>query len=159
MPRYNPAPGWPAGPAGWLPPRGWRPEPGWAPAPHGWPLVVPSDGELVEDPASSKRRDRELREWTAAATDRYEVESVAPSYSRPDPLRTGSRRPLNSMSRLALVLSVLVAPVGLLLAVIALARLDPAEERGRAWAVAALVIALPVTLVWWGVFRAATSGS
>lgn len=159
MPRYNPAPGWPAGPAGWLPPRGWRPQPEWAPAPDGWQLVLPSDGELVEDPASGKRRDQEVREWTAATADRYEVVSVAPSYGRPDPVRVGSRRPLNSLSRTALILGVLVAPVGLVLSVFALLKVNPARERGRAWAVAGLLIALPVTLFWWGILQATTSGS
>lgn len=42
--RFNPAPGWPAPPEGWLPPEGWQPDPAWPPAPEGWPLTV-EDGE------------------------------------------------------------------------------------------------------------------
>jgi hypothetical protein len=38
--RFNPAPGWPAPPAGWLPPDGWRPDPAWPAAPAGWQLLI-----------------------------------------------------------------------------------------------------------------------
>jgi len=38
--RFNPAPGWPTAPEGWLPPAGWVPDPSWPAAPEGWPLVV-----------------------------------------------------------------------------------------------------------------------
>lgn len=38
--RFNPAPGWPVPPEGWLPPEGWTPDPSWPPAPEGWPFVV-----------------------------------------------------------------------------------------------------------------------
>jgi putative oligomerization/nucleic acid binding protein len=40
MQRFNPAPGWPAAPAGWLPASDWRPDASWPPAPPGWSLVV-----------------------------------------------------------------------------------------------------------------------
>lgn len=46
-PRFNPAPGWPGAPDGWLPYEGWAPDPTWPPAPEGWQLVVddqPSSG-------------------------------------------------------------------------------------------------------------------
>jgi hypothetical protein len=38
--RYNPAPGWPSAPEGWVPPEGWQPDPSWPPAPPGWQYVV-----------------------------------------------------------------------------------------------------------------------
>ncbi len=145
MPRYNPAPGWPAGPEGWLPPRGWQPDTGWTPAPDGWPLVVPGEGELGVEPTG-----RQQRAWAEQAGSRWEVVSVAPSYGRPDPVTTGSRRPLSRLGRAALVLGVLSVvawPVGLVVSVFALVRIDPARERGRAWAVAGLVI----TVVLWGI--------
>ena len=41
--RFNPAPGWPEAPEGWLPPQGWNPDPSWPPAPEGWELVVDVD--------------------------------------------------------------------------------------------------------------------
>jgi hypothetical protein len=38
--RYNPPPGWPPAPEGFIPPPGWEPDPSWPPAPPGWQLVV-----------------------------------------------------------------------------------------------------------------------
>ena len=38
--RFNPAPGWPAPPAGFVPPPHWQPDPSWPPAPPGWQLWV-----------------------------------------------------------------------------------------------------------------------
>lgn len=38
--RFNPAPGWPSAPEGWVPPPGWQPDPAWPPAPPGWQIVV-----------------------------------------------------------------------------------------------------------------------
>ena len=37
---FNPPPGWPAPPAGWVPPPGWQPDPAWPPAPPGWQFWV-----------------------------------------------------------------------------------------------------------------------
>ena len=36
MVRFNPPPGWPPVPEGWLPPQGWAPDPAWPDAPPGW---------------------------------------------------------------------------------------------------------------------------
>jgi hypothetical protein len=41
---FNPAPGWPAPPAGWAPPPGWQPDPTWPPAPPNWRFWLPIDG-------------------------------------------------------------------------------------------------------------------
>ncbi|MEU8664110.1 PH domain-containing protein [Actinoplanes philippinensis] len=38
--KFNPPPGWPEAPGGWLPAEGWQPDPSWPPAPPGWQLVV-----------------------------------------------------------------------------------------------------------------------
>jgi RDD family len=38
--RFNPAPGWPPAPPGFVPPPGWRPDPSWPPAPPGWRFWV-----------------------------------------------------------------------------------------------------------------------
>jgi Domain of unknown function (DUF4190)/Septum formation len=46
--RFNPAPGWPPPPPGFMPPPHWQPDPSWPPAPPGWQLWV-DDG--VPDPA------------------------------------------------------------------------------------------------------------
>lgn len=42
--RFNPAPGWPAPPPGWMPPPGWAPDPRWPPAPPGWCFWVAETG-------------------------------------------------------------------------------------------------------------------
>ena len=41
--RFNPPPGWPPAPAGFVPPQGWQPDPSWPPPPPGWQLWVPDD--------------------------------------------------------------------------------------------------------------------
>ena len=35
-PRFNPPPGWPPAPAGWVAPPGWQPDPSWPEPPRGW---------------------------------------------------------------------------------------------------------------------------
>jgi len=40
--KFNPPPGWPAQPEGWVPPPGWIPDPSWPPAPPGWQFWVPA---------------------------------------------------------------------------------------------------------------------
>ncbi len=41
--RFNPPPGWPPPPAGFVPPPGWQPDPSWPPPPPGWQLWIPDD--------------------------------------------------------------------------------------------------------------------
>ncbi len=38
--KFNPPPGWPPPPAGWVPPEGWQPDPSWPVPPAGWPLWI-----------------------------------------------------------------------------------------------------------------------
>ncbi|MDP3631014.1 MAG: DUF4041 domain-containing protein, partial [Actinomycetota bacterium] len=38
---FNPPPGWPKPPDGWVPPRGWTPDPAWPDPPEGWQLWLP----------------------------------------------------------------------------------------------------------------------
>jgi uncharacterized membrane protein YhaH (DUF805 family) len=38
--RFNPPPGWPPPPEGFVPPPGWQPDPSWPPPPPGWRLWV-----------------------------------------------------------------------------------------------------------------------
>lgn len=42
-PIFNPPPGWPKPPEGWVPPRGWTPDPAWPPPPPGWQLWISVD--------------------------------------------------------------------------------------------------------------------
>ncbi|MBO0832484.1 MAG: DUF4190 domain-containing protein [Actinobacteria bacterium] len=41
--RFNPPPGWPTPPEGFVPDAGWRPDPGWPPAPPDWQFWVPDE--------------------------------------------------------------------------------------------------------------------
>lgn len=51
--RFNPPPGWPPVPEGWVPPDGWLPDPSWPAAPYGWPLWVDdASGPPVSPPSS-----------------------------------------------------------------------------------------------------------
>ncbi len=45
---FNPPPGWPKPPRGWVPPSGWAPDPAWPPAPTGWNLWI-GEGEDAVD--------------------------------------------------------------------------------------------------------------
>ena len=38
--RFNPPPGWPPAPPGWVPPPGWQPDPSWPDPPPGWNLWI-----------------------------------------------------------------------------------------------------------------------
>jgi len=40
---FNPPPGWPKPPDGWVPPKGWTPDPAWPDPPDGWKLWLPRD--------------------------------------------------------------------------------------------------------------------
>ncbi len=42
--RFNPAPGWPPPPPGFVPPPHWQPDPSWPPAPPGWLWLWLDDG-------------------------------------------------------------------------------------------------------------------
>jgi hypothetical protein len=52
MLRFNPPPGWPAAPNGWVPDPSWRPDPSWPPAPDGWQWMV-----TVPDPVAQTDSD------------------------------------------------------------------------------------------------------
>jgi hypothetical protein len=41
---FNPPPGWPSPPRGWVPPAGWTPDPSWPAAPDGWALWLHESG-------------------------------------------------------------------------------------------------------------------
>lgn len=43
---FNPPPGWPKPPSGWVPPKGWAPDPSWPLPPPGWQLWIGTDGDL-----------------------------------------------------------------------------------------------------------------
>ncbi|MEV1131931.1 DUF4041 domain-containing protein [Agromyces sp. NPDC049794] len=45
---FNPPPGWPKPPAGWVPPAGWTPDPNWPEPPVGWQLWLQPGGPSLE---------------------------------------------------------------------------------------------------------------
>ena len=53
---FNPPPGWPKPPKGWMPPKGWKPDPGWPEPPPGWqlwikdPVAVDRPNEVLHPP-------------------------------------------------------------------------------------------------------------
>lgn len=47
---FNPPPGWPRPPTGWVPPRGWTPDPSWPAPPENWQLWIPADVAIVPPP-------------------------------------------------------------------------------------------------------------
>lgn len=50
---FNPPPGWPKPPDGWVPPKGWTPDPSWPDPPSGWQLWV-TDGTGAEQLAPDR---------------------------------------------------------------------------------------------------------
>jgi hypothetical protein len=56
-PIFNPPPGWPKPPDGWVPPRGWSPDPAWPDPPHGWQLWLSADSN-AEGVSGSERSDQ-----------------------------------------------------------------------------------------------------
>jgi len=51
--RFNPPPGWPQPPAGWVPPPDWKPDPAWPPMPEDWQLWLPHDDTPTPPPPSA----------------------------------------------------------------------------------------------------------
>ena len=50
---FNPPPGWPTPPTGWVPPKGWKPDPAWPAPPPGWQLWI-ADGKPATQAAPSR---------------------------------------------------------------------------------------------------------
>jgi hypothetical protein len=87
---FNPAPGWPPAPEGWLPPAGWLPDPSWPRAPKNWALVVPDARALDGRPAVATLN-REL--GADAAPLRPDIEAAIDRMGR----RLGIRRELRRL--------------------------------------------------------------
>jgi hypothetical protein len=49
--KFNPPPGWPKPPTGWMPPKGWTPDPTWPAPPAGWQLWIGDDAPASESVA------------------------------------------------------------------------------------------------------------
>lgn len=53
-PVFNPPPGWPKPPDGWVPPKGWSPDPAWPDPPEGWQLWL-SAGSSDDETGDASR--------------------------------------------------------------------------------------------------------
>jgi len=62
--RFNPAPGWPSPPPGFVPPPHWQPDPSWPAAPAGWQIWV---DDSAPDPATVQARPGEFGSGPADA--------------------------------------------------------------------------------------------
>jgi len=74
--RFNPPPGWPSPPEGWMPPAGWVPDASWPTPPAGWELFVHDDGDTgssagtaVNPPESTAADDAHLKPAAVPASD------------------------------------------------------------------------------------------
>lgn len=47
--KYNPPPGWPKPPDGWVPPQGWEPDPNWPTPPPGWKIWIVEDEPILNE--------------------------------------------------------------------------------------------------------------
>lgn len=75
--KFNPPPGWPKPPVGWVPPASWTPDPAWPAPPEGWQLWISDDVETSE---------------TAAEAARERITRIAESEAPYDPSSSGSAR-------------------------------------------------------------------
>lgn len=88
---FNPPPGWPQPPAGWVPPPGWKPDPSWPELPDGWQLWLPDDSaEPALPPAPNPAvaegpfpREEEEREPEVAEPVAHVSDPAAPASSPP----------------------------------------------------------------------------
>ena len=60
--RFNPPPGWPSPPVGWIPSPDWRPDPAWPPAPPGWEFYV-DEGSILDGFIADPNNARTARPW------------------------------------------------------------------------------------------------
>ncbi len=63
---FNPPPGWPKPPDGWVPPRGWTPDPAWPDPPDGWQLWLSADVD-AESTTGDERQDSAHKPGPAVA--------------------------------------------------------------------------------------------
>jgi uncharacterized protein DUF4190/putative regulator of septum formation len=135
--RFNPAPGWPSPPPGFVPPPDWQPDPAWPPAPPGWQFWVQDDT---------------VPEGFGPVAGGGQVAGGPPGYSwgyvrPPAPGRQ------NSFAVASFVISffgftVAGIVVSVVFGILALLRIRERPQRGRGLAIAGLVI----SCVWFSFF-------
>lgn len=52
--KFNPPPGWPRPPNGWVPPKGWTPDPSWPQPPPGWQLWISVEPATAAPPLAAQ---------------------------------------------------------------------------------------------------------
>ena len=92
--RFNPAPGWPPPPPGFVPPPHWQPDPSWPPAPPGWQIWVDDgipDQRQPSDPPSRAGHGPAASNggFPAASTGAFPAESTGVQ-SRPGAFGSGA---------------------------------------------------------------------
>lgn len=147
--RFNPPPNWPPAPPGWEPPPGWRPPPSWGSVPNGWQLWVDDRSPgLAEQPlhtsapAGISRQPREAvvdSDHTYRARQHHDAPSFPPKF---EPVHASPNRPTNAMAIAALVFAIILAPIGLILGLIARGQIKKTSEGGAGLAKAAIIISL-----------------
>jgi hypothetical protein len=177
--RFNPPPGWPTPPEGFVPGPGWQPDPNWPPAPPGWQLWV-TDGAAGDDPAAAVTaapgRPAAVGggEPHAAAEAGYwqPPSATPPAYGTPSPASGWAVSPppsgINGKATAALVLGLLgFVGISAILAIVfgvqALGRIRSTLQQGRGRAIAGIVLGsawlvLAVVLVVVGSLNPATPG-
>lgn len=91
-PTFNPPPGWPKPPEGWIPPASWTPDPSWPELPDGWQLWVFDTaveqgmlGTGVEDPeqgGAAPRTRAEAKVVASATKGAVNLDPAAPASGR-----------------------------------------------------------------------------
>lgn len=87
--RFNPAPGWPHPPHGWIPGPEWMPDPSWAPAPPGWNFWVPSEetsqsSPLKAVPLSEQSDEATVKQEASFGSSRADDLTAAPGFDGSD---------------------------------------------------------------------------
>lgn len=119
--RFNPAPGWPTPPEGFVPGPGWRPDPSWPPAPAGWQALI--DDDPLSPPPSSQAH--------------HPAAPVAP----PPSVSPRDTRTTNGLAITSFVLSLLGGTViPIILGVAALKQIRNRGQKGRNLARAGITI-------------------
>ncbi|MCZ7556096.1 MAG: DUF4041 domain-containing protein [Bacteroidia bacterium] len=70
-PIFNPPPGWPKPPDGWVPPKGWSPDPAWPDPPEGWQLWLTT---TVNSEADSQHDNRNPAEVGPSSSENPEID-------------------------------------------------------------------------------------
>jgi hypothetical protein len=112
--RFNPAPGWPVPPQGYVPPPGWQPDPAWPAAPDGWQLWLDDGFPPVQQP------------W--------------PGTAAPYPAGGVSGRAVTSLILGILGFTVLTACASIVFGIIALGNIRDRNLSGRGLAIAGIVL-------------------